>query len=547
MKLKFAILTSLCMLLFLFSNNNVLIAQKNSNHYKSLVELFTQWRSFEQPPLLNGAPDYTVASFNRRQPVFLQLKKKLLAIDTVGWSIKEKVDWRIIWAEMNGYDFNVRILKPWQRDPAFYKSIYTERSDVPAHEGPTHHMVTDVWKYNFPLTATNRKAFMSSLNGIAALNNQAKINLTGNAKELWIAGIRDIRTQSDDLAEIMTKPGCAADTELTQLLKESISSTNDLVEWLEKQSVKKTGASGIGKENYNWYQKNVHLVPLTWDDQVLLLKRELTRSWAALKMEEHRNRKLPLLELANTPEANNILAEKSFKSLIQFLNTQEVLTIKPYFDSAIRAHKLGFYPTEKRNFFQITAAYDPRPLYSHFYHWFELARMDIEHNQNEIRRAPLLYNLFDTRNEGLATTVEETFMQAGLYDDNPRVKEIVYIMLAQRAARGLGSLYAHANMLTMEEAGKIHSNYTPRGWMKTEKKLLLFEQHLFMRQPGYGSSYIVGKYLLENAIAEVAKRNELLNKAFSIKDFLDELNEIGCIPASLSAWEISGIDIWNEK
>ena len=547
MKLKSVIFTSLLMLLFLFSTNNALFAQNKSKNYTTLVELFTQWRIFEQPPLLNGAPDYTVASFNRRQPNFIQLRKKLLSIDTVGWSIKEKVDWRIIWAEMNGYDFNVRILKPWQRDPAFYKSIYTERSDVPAHEGPTHHMVTDVWKYNFPLTANDRKVFISSLKGIAALNNQAKINLTGNAKELWIAGIRDIQTQSDDLAEIMTKPGCATDKELTQLLKEGIASTNDLVEWLEKQSVKKTGASGIGKENYNWYQKNVHLVPLTWDDQVLLLKRELTRSWAALKMEEHRNRKLPLLELANTPEANNILAEKSFKSLIQFLNTQEVLTIKPYFDSAIRAHKLGFFPTEKRNFFQITAAYDPRPLYSHFYHWFELASMDIEHNQNEIRRSPLLYNLFDTRNEGLATTVEETFMQAGLYDDNPRVKEIVYIMLAQRAARGLGSLYAHANMLTMEEAGKIHSNYTPRGWMKTEKKLLLFEQHLFMRQPGYGSSYIVGKYLLENAMAEVAKRNELLNKAFSIKDFLDELNEIGCIPASLSAWEISGIDIWNEK
>ena len=547
MKLKSVIFTSLLMLLFLFSTNNALFAQNKSKNYTTLVELFTQWRIFEQPPLLNGAPDYTVASFNRRQPNFIQLRKKLLSIDTVGWSIKEKVDWRIIWAEMNGYDFNVRILKPWQRDPAFYKSIYTERSDVPAHEGPTHHMVTDVWKYNFPLTANDRKVFISSLKGIAALNNQAKINLTGNAKELWIAGIRDIQTQSDDLAEIMTKPGCATDKELTQLLKEGIASTNDLVQWLEKQSVKKTGASGIGKENYNWYQKNVHLVPLTWDDQVLLLKRELTRSWAALKMEEHRNRKLPLLELANTPEANNILAEKSLKSLIQFINTQEVLTIKPYFDSAIRAHKLGFFPTEKRNFFQITAAYDPRPLYSHFYHWFELARMDIEHNQNEIRRSPLLYNLFDTRNEGLATTVEETFMQAGLYDDNPRVKEIVYIMLAQRASRGLGSLYSHANMLTMEEAGKIHSNYTPRGWMKTEKKLLLFEQHLFMRQPGYGSSYIVGKYLLENAMAEVAKRNELLNKAFSIKDFLDQLNEIGCIPASLSAWEISGIDIWNEK
>ena len=173
--------------------------------------------------------------------------------------------------------------------------------------------------------------------------------------------------------------------------------------------------------------------------------------------------------------------------------------------------------------------------------------MDKEPLENEIRKAPLLYNLFDTRNEGLATTVEETFLQAGLYDENPRVKEIVYIMLAQRAARGLGSLYAQANMLSMEEAGKIHSNYTPRGWMKTEKKLLVFEQHLFMRQPGYGSSYVVGKYLLENAMAEVARRNETQNKPFTIKEFLDQINEIGCIPSSLSAWEISGMDVWSEK
>ena len=30
----------------------------------------------------------------------------------------------------------------------------------------------------------------------------------------------------------------------------------------------------------------------------------------------------------------------------------------------------------------------------------------------------------------------------------------------------------------MEEAGGIHSEYTPRGWMKTEKELLIFEQQL---------------------------------------------------------------------
>ena len=75
-------------------------------------------------------------------------------------------------------------------------------------------------------------------------------------------------------------------------------------------------------------------------------------------------------------------------------------------------------------------------------------------------------------------------------------------------ARGLGSLYAHANEMTMENAGRIHMDWTPRGWMKTEKELLLFEQQLYLRQPGYGTSYITGKYLLERTLADYAKQLE---------------------------------------
>ena len=156
--------------------------------------------------------------------------------------------------------------------------------------------------------------------------------------------------------------------------------------------------------------------------------------------------------------------------------------------------------------------------------------MDDEPHPSLIRKGPLLYNIFDSRNEGTATAVEEMFMQAGLYDDSPRTKEIVYIMIAQRAARGLGSLYAHANVMTMEEAGSIHSEYTPRGWMKTEKELLIFEQHLYLRQPGYGTSYITGKYLIESAMADYAHLQELEGKPFKAKDFFDQLNSIGNIP-----------------
>lgn len=508
--------------------------------YQDLENLFQDWRSFENPPLFEGAPDYRKETFTTRSTDFKVLQERLNTISIASWPIEKQVDWHIVKAEMNGYDFNHRVLKSWERDPAFYKTIWTSRSDVPAHEGPTHHAVLEVWQYDFPLSKVKRNEFIAQLHVIPSLNTQAKTNLTGNAKDLWITGIRDIRTQTTDLKNLKNKPGISQDKQMLKAIDKAIASTEELATWLEEQAPAKTGPSGIGKENYTWYQQNVHLVPMSWEDEVFLLKRELTRAWTGLKLEEHRNCDLPPLTDAETEEAYQLLSEKAANSLLAFLKDQDIVTVKDYYEPALKAHYGAFVPKEKRNFFWITAHYDPRPLFSHFYHWFELARMDNEPHQSGLRKNALLYNIFDSRNEGMATAVEELFMQAGLYDDSPRVREIVYIMIAQRAARGLGSLYAHANEMTMEEAGKIHSNYTPRGWMKTEKELLIFEQHLYLRQPGYGTSYITGKYLVEQALAEYARKLENDGTEFQLKSFFDGLNSIGNIPISLGQWELTG-------
>ena len=512
-------------------------AQKIQQTNNDLHDLFKEWRAFEVPPMKNGVPDYKKTTFNERFPQFLKLKSKLCDIDKSLLSLEEEVDWTIIWAEMNGYLFNYKILKPWERDPAFYKTIWTSRSDVPAHEGPSHHKLTELWQYKFPLNSKEKLKLISDLEVITPLNNQAMVNLIGNARDLWIAGIRTIKRQSSDLKVLLTKID-SKDLELSKVITSAIDSTDKFVRWLEKEVSNKNGPSGIGKENYTWYQKNVHLVPLTWEEEVLLLKNELARAWTLLKYEEKKNSKLPYLSPANNDEEYDKLAKKSAKELLSFLDKQKIITVKPYFKDALKPHLGKFIPESKRNFFWITAHYDPKPLYSHFFHWFELALMDIEPHQNEIRKKPLLYNIFDSRSEGVATAVEELFMHAGLYENNPRAREIVYILIAQRAARGLGSLYAHANLMTMEEAGKIHSEYTPRGWMKTEKDLLIFEQHLYLRQPGYGTSYITGKYLLQSAIADYSKINEQESSKEAIIDFFDLLTSIGNIPMTLAHWEM---------
>ena len=529
------LICSLTLILSLVTNE---FLSSQENNRQDLEELYNDWRQFEIPPLKNGAPDYSNETFKNRMPEFRKLRDRLIKIDKSDLETKSKIDWSIIWAEMNGFEFNFRVLKPWERDPAYYKSVWMYRSDVPAHEGPTHHSVIEIWQYNFPLSKNESSKLDKQLQVIPILNEQAKSNLTGNAKDLWIAGIRDIDRQTIDLKSILNYPDVNNNKSLVNTINKAIESTESFSEWLKTESSKKDGPSGIGKENYTWYQQNVHLVPLTWDDEVMILKRELARAWASLKLEEHKNRNLPKLIPASTSEEYDLLVNQASKELLNFLDKEQILDVKDFYKDALNEHLGGYIPEDKRNFFWITAHLDPKPLFSHFFHWFELAEMDFNPSQNIIRKEPLLYNIFDSRNEGVATGVEEMFMQTGLYENSPRSKEIVYILIAQRAARGLGSLYAHANLMSMEEAGKIHSEYTPRGWMKTEKELLIFEQHLYLRQPGYGTSYITGKYLFENALAEFSRLNEN-NISADLKSFFNKLISVGNIPMTLFHWEIN--------
>ncbi|WP_339767539.1 hypothetical protein [uncultured Paraglaciecola sp.] len=515
-------------------------AAKSSSDFSQLETLFTQWRAFEVPPLHQLAPDYRQQTFNKREEQWSQFKSKLLSLDKADWTVEQQVDWFVMLAELNGYDFNSKVLKPWQRDPAFYKQVWTYQSDVPSHEGPTPHYTTELWTYSFPLSANEQLRLATDLSRIKPLQTQAKVNLIGNAKELWIAGIRDIQIQHKNLVDITSQIESTNNTNLIHAHTQATQSTQEFITWLKQQTSKKNGPSGLGIEQYTWYQQNVHMVPMTWADEERLLRRELDRAWSSLKLEEQRNKDLPpLVSVKNTEEFDR-LANRSADYFINFLDEKNIVTVPDYFRPAL-FDKLGsFIPEENRHFFHIGSHLDPTPLYSHFYHWFELAIMANDPNPRTLRKQSLLYNIFDSRNEGTATAVEEIFMHAGLYDHNPRAREIVWIMLAQRAARGLGSLYAHANQMTMEQAGDIHMNYTPRGWMKTEPDLLIFEQHLYLRQPGYGTSYVTGKILLDTAMAQKAKLDEEQLNAFSLKAFFDELNNIGGIPIALGTWEMTG-------
>jgi hypothetical protein len=516
------------------------VPAKRSDDYRDLVQLFEDWRAFEQPPLRDGAPDYTAARMAAAHERWRTLHDRLHAIDPTGWPVAQQVDWHLCRAELNGFDFDCRVLRPWQRDPAFYQQVWTYQSDTPAHEGPCNHALVEVWTYDFPLSTAEQQLLTDELATIPPLLEQARGNLTGDARDLWVAGTRTMRQQATALRMLGGQIGGDASAPLKQALAAAQKATQAFVGWLNEQAPTKTGPSGIGKDDYTWYLQNVHLVPMTWEDEQRLLQRELDRAWTNLRLEEHRNRSLPAAEAAATPAEYAARADEGVRRILTFVDEQQVMPVTANMEPALRAHMGSFVPAGQRNFFAIAMHFDPVSLYTHFYHWWDLARMRDTPHASPLRRRPLLYNIFDSRAEGLATGVEEMFMHAGLYDDRPRSREIVWIMLAQRAARGLGSLRAHANEMTMADAGTIHVDWTPRGWMKREPDLLRFEQHLYLRQPGYGTSYVTGKYLIERLLAAYAQQREQLGEPFALRDFFADLNACGVIPVSLIHWQLTG-------
>ena len=522
--------------------------QAQSRSYDQLLALFNEWRAFEEPPRVNGVPDYSPATNTRRLAELARLRQRLQAIDTRAWTIAERVDHHIVGAEMNGMEYHLRVLQPFARDPAYYTSVITAESDTPSKEGPVIHGAVKLYDYPIwprtqldtvsPLSPAQAADLAGRLRTIPQLLQAARVNLAAaNARDLWIGGVRAIEEQAQALQQLSGRVG-AADRGLRETIDTARVATEEFAAWLKAEAKGKTGPSGIGKEQYTWYLRNVLLVPLSWEEEVTITKRELARAHASLRFEENRNRRLPPLPTADTREAYDALQERAIGRYLKWVADQEIVTIEPWMERALRERKAEFTPPDSRNFFAQITHRDPIPLWTHLYHWWDNMRMRVSPHASPIRRGPLLYNVWMSRAEGMATSMEEWMMHAGVYDDSPRSRELVWIMLLNRAARGLGNLYAHANDLTMEQAGDIHVNWTPRGWMRRDP-LLGFEQHLYLRQPGYGASYITGGRLMEETIAERARQ---LGSQFSIRRVMDEINAAGMIPVSLIYWELTGDD-----
>lgn len=503
----------------------------------ALNALFAGWRTFEASGVRDGAPDYTPAAMAAKAAALKTWQAKLEALDSAGWPVAAKVDKALVRAEMNGLDFDLRVLRPWQRDPAFYLTLWTAQSDTPDHEGPVLHAPIELWQYKFPLSAADEAKLAAQLRTIPPLLVQARGNLTGNARDLWTSGIRTVGEQVEGLDGLAAKTG-GAGPDLKAAVAAAKTATVGFIDWLKAEAPRKTGPSGVGVDNYDWYLKHVQLSPLTWTQEVAILKRELARSHSALRLEEHNHRGLPPLAGAANSAEYDAKTQGAVRRYLAFMRDNDILTVRDYMEPALMRMTGKFVEPDKQDFFTIVQHRAPLALYTHFYHWFDLAVMRTDPNPDPVRRGALRYDIWVSRAEGFATANEEMMLHAGLFDTTPREREVVWIMQAQRAARGLASLYAHANLIDLKAAQAMQVARTPNGWMSPHLPLLAFEQGLYLRQPGYGTSYITGKYQVDKLFGELFEAKP----GFTVKQFYDGLNGFGMIPVAMIRWQWLGMD-----
>ena len=503
--------------------------------YEDLVSFFTEWREFQKPEMVNGVPDYSAQAMAEQKRRIPEFKKRLAAFDINGWTVPQRVDYELIRIEMNGLEFDHRVMRPWSRNPIFYAAIQTSEPDVPAREGTEIYGVLNIFDHSFPLDENSQAVFKKKLAAIPDMLSQAKQNLVEDSKDLWSLGIWQKRSESRRLAGLARRLE-QNNPDLAILASQAQDAVEDFLSWLQQPHVDRNISSGIGIAEYDRYMKDVHMIPYNWHEQLVLLERELERSMEALALEQHKNRNLPPLKPAGSLTELQERKKKAVAEFMGFLSTEEIFTVPDYMQLSDEAR--SFTPPERRDFFSVVSYYDPLPLLCHSIHWLEKQR-EAQENVHPIRSVPLLYNIWYSRAEGLATCFEELMLQAGMFDKNPRAKELVYILLAFRAVRAIADLKLHSGEFTLDEAIQFAVAKTPNGWLKPNSNTIWLDYSIYLSQPGYGTSYVIGKIQLEKLIADWAIQSQ---GQFRLKDFLDDYFTRGIIPASLLRWEMTGLD-----
>lgn len=510
--------------------------------WDELVSIDEDLRALRSIERRDGVPALDEAALAARQQAVEDAQRRLAALDPQEWSVAGKVDFLLVWARANGLAFEHRVTRPWARDPIFHLGLVRR---VPYVELPFADGDGDSGK-----TADD---WRESLAAVPAILAQAETVLTEPLGELARLAIfhlenfdgvgqgqpyRDDPPEGtlgwyDDLCRRIAETASGdgdGDLKTCAAARDAVARYRD---WLAAQLPEMTASAGIGIENLGWYFHNVRLLPHDVREITLLGEREFHRYRAAYEITRNRNRDLPELELTRSAEQHESRTRQAEREIRAAIERQKLLTIPP-----------GTPET-----FDTDTFWSPRAATDRHF-WEELQFRNAFNNHihasfpghrfdGRIARAlehPIRRGYGDSsRAEGWATYLEEMFLLAGLTREVPRADELFYVALMKRAGRIYAETAMHAGTLSLEEANRYLIDYVPY----MEPDLGRYDLEVYLRRPGLGSGYILGKIQLEKLLAE---RALALGADFDLGAFHDEILGRGMIPLTLVRWELTGAD-----
>jgi uncharacterized protein (DUF885 family) len=493
-----------------------------------------------------GTRDWSRASIDKRQQDLAEFEARLKKIDAKQWPIPQQVDYKLIGSALSRVHWELDMNPRWKRDPNFYieqtLTALAEALTIPA-----------------PYDEVRSQEVLLRIENIPSILEQASQNLDkppAPFANVAIQALDGVRQRLRKMASAL-----AASTKLNeQQLNSAVDLAADTLEKFRQELQKKLPTlpqqTALGRGAYNWFLRNVALMPFSPEELLAMGRQEWNRAVAFEAYEKNRDKDVPPLKIADN--IDNWIADAAAKelSIRKFLDERGILTVPDWVQhytlrpipeylralgfteaddftspSRLKENCIRYVPEPSANlgYFWRATAMDPRPIMVHEGipgHYFQLS-LSWKH-EDPIRR-----HYYDSgANEGIGFYSEEMMLQAGLFDDSPQTREIIYNFMRLRALRVEVDVRLALGQFTLEQAAKYLQEKVPMDEQTARQEAIAFSTG-----PGQAITYQIGKLQIMKFLAEARMQQ---GDKFNLRAFHDFVWKNGNVPIALQEWQYLG-------